>query len=157
MRSPRSLLVLLATLVSMVLLAPRARAASCSFQTVTSVAFGAYDVFTTTPLDSTATIAYSCTPSVTSPRIFLSMGGGGSFNPRRLTGPLGTLATYNLYLDSARTTIWGDGSGGTSFITGPDPSSNSQVFTYTIYARVFAGQDLIAGAYSDTITVTINY
>jgi spore coat protein U-like protein len=154
--SRRRLIAFLAALLALPL-APRAWAANCIFQTLTSVAFGSYDVFSTAHLDSTATVAYSCTKSVTAPRISLSTGGGGSFSPRQLTGSLGTRANYNLYLDAARATVWGDGTGGTAYITGPDPTDTNQVFTYTIYARVFAGQDLNAGAYGDTVTVTINY
>jgi spore coat protein U-like protein len=133
-------------------------AGHCSFNTVGTVAFGSYDVFSSGPLDTTATVSYKCSPPVTTPTISLSAGGGGAFNPRRMTGPsVGSTADYNLYLDAARTTIWGDGTGGTSVITAPDPTSASAVYTYTIYARVPDGQDLEAGAYTDAVTVTINF
>jgi spore coat protein U domain-containing protein, fimbrial subunit CupE1/2/3/6 len=157
MRSKPFLLALVAGLWMTVGAARSARAANCSFQTVTSVSFGTYDVFSLVHLDTTATFSYKCSPPVTTPVLYLSAGGAGSFNPRRMSGPVGTTAQYNLYLDSSRATIWGDGTGGSSYITAPDPVSASQLFTYTIYARVFAGQDLVAGAYSDSVTITINF
>jgi spore coat protein U domain-containing protein, fimbrial subunit CupE1/2/3/6 len=138
--------------------APAARAGNCSFQTVTSVIFGSYDVFSASALDSTATISYKCSPPVATPTIYLSQGGSGTYSPRQMVGPSGTLASYNLYLDASHTTVWGDGSGGSAFITGPDPQTGNQIFTYTIFGRVPAGQDLVGGgAYTDSLTITINF
>ncbi len=60
---------------------------------------------------------------------------------------------YNLYLDAARTTIWGNGSGGTSTLNAP--SGGNQ--TVSVYGRVFPLQDVSVGICSDSILVTINY
>jgi len=91
-----------------------ARAMSCSIVTSTGVSFGSYDVFDPTPRDSVGTITYRCTgvgsDVVT---IHLSQGGAPTFFPRRLTQGSYWLE-YNLFLNAARTTIWGDGMGGTS-------------------------------------------
>jgi spore coat protein U-like protein len=146
-----------AAFLTVLLASPAARAGNCSFQTVGAVVFGSYDVFASGPVDTTATISYKCSPPVATPTIFISTGGSGTYSPRRMAGPSGTNADYNLYVDAARTTIWGDGSGGTGFITAPDPISGAQIFTYTVFGRVPAGQDLVAGAYTDTVTLTINW
>jgi spore coat protein U-like protein len=65
---------------------------------------------------------------------------------------------YNLFLDSNRSTIWGDGTGSTSYVSAGSllavGTSNRQ---YTVYGRVPAGQDRGAGSYTDTIVVTLNY
>jgi len=63
---------------------------------------------------------------------------------------------YNLYRDAARTSVWGDGMGGTQVQFVPDPPNNTPV-PFTIFGRVPAGQDVSAGAYADSVTVTVNY
>ncbi len=63
---------------------------------------------------------------------------------------------YNLYLDAARTTIWGDGTGGTQVYSNANPPNNTNV-TVTIYGRIPASQDVSAGSYTNTVTATINF
>jgi spore coat protein U-like protein len=65
------------------------------------------------------------------------------------------LLNYSLYTNAARTTVWGDGSGGTSTVsnTGSGVAQN-----FTVYARVPLGQTSVAtGAYADTVQVTVTY
>lgn len=61
---------------------------------------------------------------------------------------------YNLYLDSARTTIWGNGTSGTSFITTSPAVANNDL---TVYGRTLLGQNVSAGIYSDSVTVTVEW
>ena len=63
---------------------------------------------------------------------------------------------YNLYRNAARTTIWGDGTGGTSVYSLANPPNNSNV-NLTIYGRIPAQQDVSAGNYSDTVSAVINF
>ena len=111
--------------------------------------FGSYDVFSAVPLDSVASITYSCS-AVVNPTLTLSSGNSGSFSPRAMTQGTASLA-YNLYLDAARTTIWGDGTPATSTYT----CSLGTNLTVNIFGRIFAGQNLPVGAYSDNIVATI--
>src|SRR6266487_1298814 len=53
------------------------------------------------------------------------------FIPRKMVNA-GTLLNYNLYTDAARTTVWGDGTGGTVTVSG---SSNGST-THTVYGRI---------------------
>src|SRR5438093_10809055 len=132
-----------------------ATAGSCSFTSVSGVSFGSYDVFSGTATDSTGQVVYNCNGGAHSVTIDLSKGNSGSYAQRYMLRSAEQL-NYNLYLDAARTQIWGDTTGGTSHYGPTDPPSNTDV-TVTIYGRVPAGADVSAGAYSDTITVTINY
>ncbi|MEO6325268.1 MAG: spore coat U domain-containing protein [Thermoanaerobaculia bacterium] len=128
------------------------RAGSCTLGMVGSVAFGSYDVLAAAPVDSTGAITYSCSTPVSGPSI--SLGGGGSgFAPRELTSASHTLS-YNLFLDAARTTVWGDGTAGTSLYDAPPPADGTNE-TITVYGRIPARQDVPRGAYSDSIVVTI--
>jgi spore coat protein U-like protein len=132
-----------------------AEAATCSI-TTTPVAFGTYDVFSSVPTDTTGSVSFTCDGSATNIFITLSrgVGSGANFNRRRLTGPSDTL-DYNLYLDAARTTVWGEG-GSTSTYTNASPP-NSTAIVVTIYGRISAGQDVRAGTYTDTVTAIINF
>src|SRR5438132_14140752 len=82
-------------------------APSCKNITVTTLAFGNYDVYAAAPLDSAGTISYSCPPPAV-PTVDISAGGAGSFSPRRMQQIAGTdTLQYNVYFDAARTIVWG--------------------------------------------------
>jgi spore coat protein U-like protein len=135
-------------------LATSARAA-CTI-TSTPLTYGTYNVFATTPLDSTGSVTYRCGNSDHNIVITLDRGGAATFNPRRML--LGTeVLNYNLYLDAARTTIWGDGTGGTQAFTEHNPQGNNRDLVLPIYGRIPAGQDVKAGTYTNTITATIQF
>lgn len=126
---------------------------SCTI-TAVGVSFGTYNVFSASPLDSTGSVSYACQGIKNPDRITidLSRGGASTFARRMLKGaePL----TYNLYLDAGHATVWGDGTTGTSRYGPVQPLSSD---TLTIFGRIPAGQDGSAGAYSDTVIVTINF
>ncbi len=128
-------------------------AATCSIGT-TPVSFGAYDVFSTIPVDITGSITFNC-DAAASVSVVLSKGGSSTYNPRRMLSGIEQL-NYNLYLDAAKSTIWGDGTGSTSIYSNPSTPVNQNV-TVTIYGSVPARQNAKVGSYSDTVTVTINY
>ena len=65
--------------------------------------------------------------------------------------------SYNLYLDAARTTIWGDGTGGTQTFFNHNPQGNNRDIVIPIYGRVPAGQDVGAGTYTNTVTATVQF
>jgi spore coat protein U-like protein len=147
--------LLIAAMATMCLLgASTADAApSCTIAT-TSVNFGSYNVFTGSATDSTGTITIDCNGSAHDIIVTLSKGASSSFSPRTMTKGSEVLS-YNLYRDAARTTVWGDGSGGTSTYTNPNPPNAP--LNVTVYGRVPAGQDVSAGVYSDTVSAVINF
>ncbi|MBH0200187.1 MAG: spore coat protein U domain-containing protein [Nitrospira sp.] len=129
-------------------------AVKCSVTTV-GVAFGLYDVFSSSPLLSAGSVSVRCSGLGTGTEqvsISLSTGGSGSFNPRTLSQGSERL-NYNLYLDPGHTQIWGNGTGGTV----RHVSVSKNPVTLTIFGRIPPGQDVTAGTYSDTIVVTIDY
>jgi spore coat protein U domain-containing protein, fimbrial subunit CupE1/2/3/6 len=149
----RALLVGCGLLAGAILLVTRPALGACTINT-TGVSFGSYNVFATSPLDSTGSVTYKCTGN-SSINVTLSNGGAASFNPRRMLNGSQAL-NYNLYLDASRTTIWGDGTTGTQRYSNTNVPNNQNV-TVTIYGRVPASQDVNAGAYSNSITATINF
>jgi spore coat protein U-like protein len=64
---------------------------------------------------------------------------------------------YNLYRDSGRTIVWGDGSGGSQAYQNNNPQPNNRDITVPIFGRIPPGQNAKVGNYSDTITVTLTY
>jgi spore coat protein U-like protein len=135
----------------LLVLAPRgAQAQNCRIESVTGVTFGTYDVYSVNALDSVGSITWHCSPS-SAAQIALDRGSSPTFNPRTLRSGSEVLS-YNLYLDAARTTIWGDGTAGTLVHTG----SGGRV-TVTIFGRIPAGQDVAPASYADTITAVLNF
>ena len=127
-------------------------AAHCSSLSASGIAFGSYDSFSTAPLDAAGTLTWRC-PGVGVILATLSRGASPTFTNRTMVRGAEQLA-YNVYLDAARTTVFGDGSGGTS---GTLLGGGGQQQTASVYGRVFAQQDVSAGTYADTLTVTFNF
>lgn len=124
--------------------------ASCSVN-ATGLAFGNYNPFSDMPLDGASTVSVTCS-SATSYSIALSAG-NGTVTSRLLVSD-GHSLEYNLYTDSTRTVVWGDGSSGTSVVSGEDAGSGTD---HTVYGRIPAGQNPLVGTYTDTITVTVSF
>jgi spore coat protein U domain-containing protein, fimbrial subunit CupE1/2/3/6 len=134
---------------------PRAAEAACTVSS-SGVAFGTYDVFATAPTDSTGTVTFRCTQRDKDIRISISQGSSPTFLPRQLTRP-GSLLFYNLFLDAARTVVWGDGSGGTDAYYNHNPQGNNADIELTVFGRLPPGQDASVGTYTDTVIVTIDF
>jgi spore coat protein U-like protein len=130
-----------------------AQAANCRL-TVTPLAFGLYDPGATAPLDVTGQLDVRCTGSPGSFLVTISTGVSASYATRHmLFGPY--RLEYNLYVDAARSQIWGDGTGGTSVNSGNKPRAGQPVsFSFPIYARIFPRQNIGEGLYTDTLLVT---
>ncbi len=132
---------------------------SCTIS-ASSLAFGTYDPLAAGPLDSTGSVSTNCTsgrPPHVDYDVHLDSGQSSSYAPRRMSNGSSNL-NYNLYTDIGRTTVWGDGTGGTgtvgiSFnVTRP---GSSQTTDHTVYGRIFAGQTVSTGSYSDSLVITI--
>ncbi len=150
MRTTRLLTMLLA---AGALSAAATAEAACTIST-TAVNFGSYNVFSASADNATGQVTYRCTaprpPLVT---IQLDKGGAPTFNPRQMR--MGSeILNYNLYLDSTRSTIWGDGTGGSQTYTRANPPLNQNI-NVNVFGQIPAGQDVSAGSYGATVTATI--
>jgi spore coat protein U-like protein len=131
--------------------------ASCSFSSVVGIQFGAVDTTSLTAVDSVGDFTVSCNGQRRGPMftIDLSTGGSASYSMRRMAGPGGAGLGYNLYVDPLRQVIWGDGTGGTSHY-GPTVFPLSDL-TLQVYGRIPPHQNSASGAYSDSVTITVNF
>ena len=143
---------MLAALVgASVLAGAPAEAAKCTIS-ATPIAFGAYNVFNTAPVDSVGSLLFNCT-GAKNVSIEISQGQSGTFQPRALRQG-GESLYYNLFLDPSRSIVWGNGSGGTqTYVTDP----GKEDVTVTIYGRIPPQQDISHGTYGDSVVVTINF
>jgi spore coat protein U-like protein len=116
-----------------------------------TVAFGPYNG---AQLDASGGVNVTCT-NLAPYTIELDAGTGSSATvvARKMTGPAGQTLTYSLYHDASRVSVWGSTAG----LQGASGIGSGLAQTLTVYGRVFAAQVPAAGAYSDTITVTVNY
>lgn len=143
--------------------APSALAASCTL-TLSGMTFGSYDVLTPTALDSVSTLNVACTRTLfPSERVdytlTASVGSGASYASRSMAQGAERLG-YNLYRNTARTQIWGNGTGGSSVITGTHTLNNgnpNRNRNHSIYGRIPALQNVAAGNYLDTLAVTLTF
>src|SRR5882724_2070163 len=145
------LLYMSGVVLAALLTAPSLTAAigSCSFNSTVGVNFGTYNVFNTTPTDSTGSMTYTCVSLLSTITIDLSKGGGSGYIPRRMHKGSDHM-DYNLYLDASFVTVWGDGTGGSSGY-GPVTLPPASPVTVTIYGRIPARQNVKVGSYTDTI------
>lgn len=123
--------------------------AQCSVS-ATAISFGNYNVFATGNIDRTATVTVNCTSRRT---VSVQLNRGQfatSFSPRQMNRS-GERLNYNLYYNSTRTQIWGDGTSGTVVWSAGFVLGN---LSRTLYGRLFPLQNVTVGAYSDIVIVT---
>jgi spore coat protein U-like protein len=148
-------------------------AAKCVMSNVANLDFGSYDPVVTNAganLPGNTSFTLTCTKNA-SPSISLSIGNAnfaanlaGKRAMNNGTASAGNYLSYDLYLPSAvgapasvsaSATLWGDGTSGTSTFAPAVPNVTAQ--TVTIFGAVTAGQDVPAGAYTDSVTATVNF
>jgi len=128
--------------------------AVCSV-TATDLDFGVYSSQNASPQPGTTILQATCTPGTTY-NIGLNAGtsSGATINQRKMSGtPASNQLNYQLYSDSSHTTIWGNTSG-TDTVTG---SGTGLTVPHTVYGQIPGAQNVPAGNYADTITVSIFY
>jgi spore coat protein U-like protein len=128
---------------------------NCTISTA-ALAFGSYDpvvAHASANLDGTGTVIVACTKGATA-TIALGLGSNASGSVRRLKDAGTNFITYEMYLDSGRSTVWGT-SGANLLSTGAAPSKTARNFT--VYGRIPSNQDVPAGTYNDTVVATVNF
>lgn len=152
-------------LLAMAMATGAAQAGDCTVAT-SGPAFGTVDPLAASPVDANGSVQVSCLPGLleilTGVSVTISLGTGGSGTYASRTMRLGTTSTlsYNLYTTAARTTVWGNGTGGTQTVGGAvgglfsgQPSPRS----FPVYGRIPGNQDPAAGLHGDTVIVTVTF
>jgi spore coat protein U-like protein len=135
----------------LLLAAAPAWAQVCTGISTSPVSFGAYDR-NGGPLDATGTVSVTCDLDLPF-QVELTAGIGAAFNPRTMQHQSGPYQlAYNLFLDPARSVIWGDGTSGTQVYDGV---GNGATLNVTVYGRIPASQSVGVGSYGDTVAATV--
>jgi spore coat protein U-like protein len=127
-------------------------AGTCTLST-TTLAFGTYSP-SGAALAGSSTVVATCTNTTPYTLSFNAGTTSGATISQRLMANGAATLKYNLYTSAADTTVLGDGTSGSSTITG---TGNGAAQTSTIYGLIPTGQYVTIGSYSDTITATISY
>ncbi len=124
--------------------------------TAQTLDFGNYDPVGTNqtqPLDASTEVSVVCTRGTIAA---VDLGDGqhaSGGQTRRMAGPGAGLLAYELYVDPGRRVRWGAQSAGVQL-----PASTSTApRLVTVYGRVAARQDVVAGRYSDEVMVTVRF
>jgi spore coat protein U-like protein len=127
--------------------------AACSI-TASDINFGTVGGLATT-LDATGTLLAAC--SLNTPYTIAMNGGSttASIAARKLSlgGAGAGVISYQLYRDSTRTLVWGNGTTGTMHAG----TGSGVTQSIPVYARIPSQATPAPGTYEDTITVTLTY
>ncbi len=146
-KTSQSALCLALFLVTMQVSAPAA--AGCE-ATISLMDFGRLD------LDKGGQVTGELTVRCDEPGGFSALlsQGLGDFTGRKMRGTDGAELRYNLFVDPARQSIWGDGiSAGTQTIKGENDGRRATIIP--IYGIVPSRQSVLTGPYSDNLLVTV--
>ena len=141
--------------------APAHAAQRCALG-ISPLTFGAYEAGTPEPVDATGTLSVRCTGSPASAVVVaISAGAGGDAGNRELQSGVDRL-DYNLFVDAARTRVWGDGTGGTERVLAAAPDDDARgtrprEVDVPVYGRIFPWQDPAPGNYSDVVTISVEF
>lgn len=129
-----------------------------------NLSLGTYDGYRPRGLDSSGPFFVTCTRDGGPRTTTVTVGLGPSLNSRAIntrslrlsTG--NDLLTYNLYRDISRLLVWGDRVG-TNTVSQNISLDNgtSGTLTFMIFGRIDALQDVRAGNYRDSVTVTVSF
>lgn len=113
--------------------------------------FGNYDPTDTNPLEATSLITVRCTRGTSA-----TVGLNDGLNSNRTMVHATDLQPlpYLLFRDAGRTQTWGNAAPN---LASYGPAGSNAPFDLTVYGRVPAGANVVAGAFTDTVVATINF
>ena len=157
-------------LSAFIVIASNANAASedttCT-ASASTINFGSFDVLGGATLPGTGTLTVICVHNKNTTVTVTYTAKLDIAPARQLAPPSGTdRVSYQLYTDSARTQVWGDGSSGTFTITGTVTINGATSVTDPMVKNFYGlitpgGQDVSAASptpptiYSQTLTITV--
>lgn len=128
---------------------------ACNLRAVQPVLFGAYSPLAVNPLDAQSSFTVRCTGlGIALLRMQMGPGLAGTVGARQMQQGAYRL-NYALFTNSARTSAWGDGTGGTTTVlrlvfTGLE-------FTQQVYGRIPPAQNVPVGAYTDQLILGLDF
>jgi spore coat protein U-like protein len=135
---------------------------TCSFSSTPGMSFGPYNDASAVPTDSASSIVVRCTRvlGTNNADVVLQLGpsaASGTIATRQMSSGANRM-NYNLYRDAGRSQVWGQTSGVDTVLinTGNIGNGASVNVTFTVFGRIPALQNVNAGAYSDSVQMTVS-
>lgn len=127
--------------------------AECKLTSATDLAFGPAGVLQSA-VNTTSAIGVQCT-NTTPYNVGLDAGAGSgaTVTTRKMTSSGGGTVNYQIFRDASRTQNWGN-TVNTDTLSG---TGNGAVQSLTVYGTVPAQTTPAAGAYTDTVQITVTY
>ncbi len=116
-----------------------------------TIDFGTYSAGQQAALDADGAVSYSGCPASTL-TIALDGGSAGDVANRAMTNGSGDILNYQLYRNSARNQVWGEGAEAQQVVLLVPGAGDVQV-----YGRIPGSQSVPAGTYTDTVNVTLTF
>jgi spore coat protein U-like protein len=134
-------------------------ASTCTISQTSALTFSGYDRANNSDTTGTGSMTIACTNGGAPTSVSFGVGGntgaacdtasgGSNANNRCMSDGTDTLA-YNIYSDSGRTTLFG--------LTGTSTTSETSTGAFTIFGKIFHGQAVGTGSYTDSLVATVNY
>lgn len=135
---------------------------SCGFSSTPGAAFGAYNDAAPGATDTATSVVVRCLRNGGPANMTLTLQigpstGSGQVASRALSAGAERLV-YNLYRDASRTAVWGQTAGvdTVSIALNGVPNNGSKDATFVVYGRIPARQNAAAGAYTDSVQLTVS-
>ena len=124
-------------------------ASALAFPSATSAAIAAANV------DAVGNVTVNCTlGSGYTVSLDAGSGTGATLATRKMGAGNNQWLAYSIYTTANRTTVWGDGTSGSTTIGGTGTGLSQSIFAY---GRIFSGQIATAANYADIVNVTVRY
>lgn len=121
------------------------------------MSFGVYDPLlghAATPLQAQAELSLLCTRNVPA-SVELDQGSFGTDTRARRLGQGSGRLGYGLFLDAARSRVWGIGAD--ALVLNGSERQGSDPLVLTIYGAIPPAQEVLAGDYTDIVTARVNF
>jgi len=130
----------------------------------TAFSLGAYPAFSAGPLDSSTVFTVNCSRTGGPGNETVTVGLGASSH----SGTIATrsmllsggsdVLTYNIYRDAGRSLVWGNTIGSNTMSLTQHINNNATIgFSFTLFGRIDALQDVRPGNYADSLTITVTF
>lgn len=129
-----------------------------------NLSLGTYEAYQSTNLDSSGVVTVNCSRDGGPATTTVTIGLGASLNSSsianrqlKITGGSDVLA-YNFYRDVNRGAVLGNTAGvDTVSLTQHIPNNSTLAFSFSVFGRINALQDVRSGNYTDTLVLTISF
>jgi spore coat protein U-like protein len=129
--------------------------AKCSITSVPTLGFPNYDVFVAAPTVTSQIAKFSCNGNQATITVGVGQSAtSGSIANRQMAQTVGSgRLNYNIYKDGGYSSLWGDGTAGTTALV---VNTSNRTASVPIYGKIDPGQDSPVGNYKDTVVLSVN-